>query len=103
MDRGIYANEQFPFDTAFSSALEYTLLCHRRCTMTSGLSLSQVLLQRVTRDYQEQPALRLTPPQAQRLWDLDGPTCGAVLTALVDAGILQRTSDGQFVRRPSVA
>ncbi len=32
--------------------------------MTSGLSLSQVLLQRVTRDYGEQLGLRLTPQQA---------------------------------------
>ncbi len=71
--------------------------------MTSGLSLSQVLLQRITRDYEEQPGLRLTPQQARRLWDLDGPTCGAVLTALVDAGVLQRGPDGRFVRRPSAA
>ncbi|MBI3490928.1 MAG: hypothetical protein HY047_03930 [Acidobacteria bacterium] len=71
--------------------------------MTSGLSLSQVLFQRITRDYEEQPGLRLTPPQAQRLWDLDGPTCSAVLTALVDAGVLHRTSDGRFVRRQAGA
>ena len=69
--------------------------------MTSGFSLSQVLLQRITRDYEEQPGLRLTPQQAQRLWNLDGPTCGTVLTALVDAGVLQRSPDGRFVRRPS--
>ena len=71
--------------------------------MTSGLSLSQVLLQRITREYEEQPGLRLTPPQAQRLWGLDGPTCGAALTALVDAGVLRRASDGRFVRRQSPA
>ncbi len=71
--------------------------------MTSGLPLSPVLLQRIECDYEEQPGLRLTPPQAQRLWDLDGPTCCAVLTTLVDAGVLQRTSDGRFVRRPSAA
>ena len=71
--------------------------------MTSGLSLSQVLLQRIKHDYEEQPGPRLTPPQAQRLWGLDGPTCGAVLTALVNAGVLQRTPDGRFVRRSSAA
>lgn len=75
--------------------------------MTSGLSLSQVLLQRITRDYEEQPGLRLTPQQAQRLWGLDGPTCGVVLSALVDAGVLHRTPDGrprrhQRVRRTAV-
>ena len=71
--------------------------------MTSGLSLSPVLLQRITRDYSEQPCLRLTPQQAQRLWGLDGPTCGAVLTALVDAGVLHRTPDGRFARRQTAA
>ena len=71
--------------------------------MTSEFSFSPVLLRRITRDYDEQPNLRLTPAQAQRLWDLDGPTCGSVLSALVDAGILQRTTDGRFVRRQSAA
>lgn len=71
--------------------------------MTSELSLSQVLLQRIKRDYEEQPNLRLTPAQAQRLWGLDGPTCCVVLSALVDAGVLHRTPDGRFVRRQSAA
>ena len=69
--------------------------------MTSELALPPGLLQRIQREYEEQPGLRLTPPQAQRLWGLDGPTCGAVLTVLVDAGVLQRTPDGRFVRRHS--
>ena len=69
--------------------------------MTSELTLSPALLQRIKRDYEEQPNLRLTPLQAQRLWGLDGPTC--VLMALVDAGVLQRTPDGRFVSRPSAA
>ena len=71
--------------------------------MASGLPLSHVLLKRIEHDYEEQPGLRLTPPQAQRLWALDGPTCSAVLTTLVDAGVLQRTPDGRFVRRQSGA
>lgn len=71
--------------------------------MTSELPVSQVLLQRIERDYEEQPGLRLTPQQVQRIWNLDGPTCAAALTALVDAGVLQRTPDGRFVRRPSAA
>jgi hypothetical protein len=69
--------------------------------MTSEFPLPQGLLQRIQSEYEEQPGLRLTPPQAQRLWGLDGPTCGAVLTALVDAGVLQRMPDGRFVRRHS--
>jgi hypothetical protein len=68
--------------------------------MTSGLSLSRVLWQQITRDYEEQPDLRLTPQEAQRRWGLDGPTCGAALT-LVDAGVLQRSPDGRLMRRRS--
>ena len=71
--------------------------------MTSELTISPVLLQRITHEYEEQPGLRLTPPQAQRLWGLDGPTCGAALTVLVNTGVLQRTADGRFVRRSSAA
>lgn len=67
--------------------------------MTSERSLQQQVLQQVTHVYEEQPDLRLTPAQAQRLWCLDGPTCGTVLRILVDSGILQRTPDGRFVRR----
>ena len=69
--------------------------------MTSELSLSQTLLLQIQREYEEQPELRLTPAQAQRLWGLDGPTCGALLTILVDGGVLQRMADGRFVRRQS--
>ncbi len=65
--------------------------------MTSG-PLSQILLL-IERDYEEQPGLRLTPFQAQRLWGLDGSTCGAALTALVEAGVLRRTTDGRFTSR----
>ena len=73
--------------------------------MTSELPLSPVLVQRITRDYEEHldTDLRLTPQQAQRRWGLDGPSCAVVLSFLVDAGVLQRTPDGRFVRRPSGA
>jgi hypothetical protein len=71
--------------------------------MASEHPLSQILLQRIERDYKEQPGLRLTPQQAQRLWGLDGRTCGEVLTVLVDTGVLQRTPDGHFMRRHSAA
>jgi hypothetical protein len=36
--------------------------------MTSEFALPQGLLQRIQSEYEEQPGLRLTPPQAQRLW-----------------------------------
>jgi len=71
--------------------------------MTSELVPSRVLLERIECAYEEQPGLRLTPAQAQRLWHLDGPTCCAVLATLIDVGVLQRMPDGQFARRQSSA
>jgi hypothetical protein len=44
------------------------------------------------------PGLRLTEPQARRLWGLDAASCGALLCALVDAKFLFRTRDGAFMR-----
>jgi len=42
------------------------------------------LLQRVRAEYLEMPGLKLTAPQARRLWGLDCATCDAALAALVD-------------------
>lgn len=44
------------------------------------------------------PALRLTEPQARRLWGLDAASCSALLNALVEAGFLFRTRDGAVMR-----
>jgi hypothetical protein len=56
------------------------------------------VLRRVQGEYVELPGLRLTPAQAQRLWNLDRAACDALLGALVDAKFLFRTRDGAFVR-----
>jgi hypothetical protein len=44
------------------------------------------------------PGLRLTEPQARRLWTLEPSLCTAALTTLVDSGFLCRTPDGAFLR-----
>ncbi|MGC4081052.1 MAG: hypothetical protein QM736_02810 [Vicinamibacterales bacterium] len=44
------------------------------------------------------PGLRLTEPQARRLWALEPSLCSAVLTELVENGFLLQTRDGAFVR-----
>lgn len=44
------------------------------------------------------PGLRLTTPQARRLWGLDEPCCDAVLHALTNVRFLRRTPDGAFIR-----
>ena len=56
------------------------------------------VLQRIQGEFLEMPGLRLTEPQARRLWGLDAGSCGALLGALIDAKFLFRTRDGAFMR-----
>ena len=56
------------------------------------------VLRRVKGEFLEMPGLRLTEPQARRLWGLDAASCGALLKALVEAKFLFRTRDGAFMR-----
>ena len=56
------------------------------------------MLRRVQGEYLEMPGLRLTEPQARRLWGLDAASCDALLGALVEAKFLFRTRDGAFMR-----
>jgi hypothetical protein len=55
-------------------------------------------LRRVQGEFLEMPGLRLTEPQARRLWGLDAASCSALLGALVDAKFLFKTRDGAFMR-----
>ena len=56
------------------------------------------VLRRVQGEFLEMPGLRLTEPQARRLWGLDGASCAALLRSLVDANFLFQTRDGAFMR-----
>jgi hypothetical protein len=56
------------------------------------------VLRRVQGEFMEMPGLRLTEPQARRLWGLDEASCDALLRALVDAKFLFRTHKGAFMR-----
>jgi len=59
-----------------------------------GNDVADVLLGRVFGEFVEMPGLRLTLPQAKRLWDLDEQTCVRVLDRLVEFGLLCRTVCG---------
>ena len=63
----------------------------------TSLSIEDVL-RRVKGEFLEMPGLRLTEPQARRLWGLDAASCGALLRTLVEAKFLFRTRDGAFMR-----
>jgi hypothetical protein len=56
------------------------------------------ILNRIRSEFLEMPGLRLTRPQAQRLWAMDEQTCREVLDSLTDARFLQRGDDGAYAR-----
>ena len=58
----------------------------------------ETLVQRVCAEYMEMPGMRLTCPQAQRLWGLDRATCFALLEFLVDTSFLCRPVPGLYGR-----
>jgi hypothetical protein len=63
---------------------------------TPGLARTQDdawLCTRIHAEFREMPGLKLTLPQAARLFSLDGVRCEQILGALVDEGHL--TTDGR--------
>ena len=63
-----------------------------------SVRLHDDIVRRIQGDFLEMPGLRLTEPQARRLWALEPSLCSAVLTELVDDGFLLRTREGAFIR-----
>lgn len=56
------------------------------------------VFRRVQGEFLEMPGLRLTEPQARRLWNLDQQSCESLLGILVEEKFLFRTRDGAFMR-----
>ena len=56
------------------------------------------IVRRIRGEYLEMPGLRLTRPQAQRLWGLDEQTCVQLLDSLTEDRFLLRRSDGTYAR-----
>ena len=48
-------------------------------------------LTRIEAEYHEMPGLQLTERQMQRLWNIDGQTCGVIVQMLVARGVLWET------------
>ncbi len=69
--------------------------------MAAIVSSGEDALRRIRGEYLEMPGLRLTTAQAQKLWNLDRPTCEKLLGKLVASRFLARTRDGSFVRLAS--
>jgi hypothetical protein len=56
-------------------------------------------LWRIRGEYLEMPGLKLTVPQAARLWHLDQPSIEQLLNVLVADGILRRTPAGAYLMK----
>jgi len=54
----------------------------------------QAVVARVRGEFLEMPGLRLTLPQAARLWGLDQTACRLVVDILIQAGFLRWTAEG---------
>jgi len=56
------------------------------------------LLSRICGEFLEMPGLRLTTPQAMRLWGLDREICERAVDALIGRSFLRQTPSGVIVR-----
>jgi len=56
-------------------------------------------IRRVRAEFLEMPGLKLTVPQAQRLWGVDRKTCEGLIEELMASRFLSRTRDGAVVLR----
>lgn len=61
-----------------------------------NLATRTELLRRIESEYREMPGLRLTLPQAQRLFALRADVCVRVLTALAAQAVLRRDVNGAY-------
>ena len=58
---------------------------------------AKATLWRIRGEYREMPGLKLTVPQAARLWHLDQPSIEQLLNVLVADGLLRRTARGAYL------
>ncbi len=66
--------------------------------MTPSGGRIEALIRQVQSRFLETPELTLTPSEAQECFGVDEIACDAVMSALVDARVLAKTRDGDFVR-----
>jgi hypothetical protein len=64
------------------------------------MSHVESLAVRIRAEFLEMPGLRLTLPQAQRLWGLDRETCDQVVHVLIARSVLRRSANGIVLANP---
>jgi hypothetical protein len=89
--------EAWPRDR-LSSRLSENVMATRVRTPETASFPEESQLRRIRGEYLEMPGLRLTRPQAQRLWGLDEQTCVKLLDRLVDLKFLVLGADGNYMR-----
>lgn len=65
------------------------------------MSPAESLVERIRGEYLEMPGLRLTVPQACRLWQVDRDACETILHTLLAEKVLAVTADGAYVALPT--
>lgn len=68
-------------------------------TSNDAVGGESAVMHRIAAEYVEMPGLRLTRPQAARLWGLDIRQSTRLLSELVSTGFLVRDSTGAYRRR----
>ena len=58
------------------------------------------VVQRIQAEYREMPGLKLTLPQAARLFGMDTYESRRALSELIEGGFLRLNPNGVYVRRP---
>ena len=58
----------------------------------------QLIVSRVRAEFNEMPDLRLTLPQAQRLWGVEAEVCEQVVDTLIQDAFLRRGPGDTIVR-----
>jgi len=59
-------------------------------------------LVRMQTEWMEMPQLKITRPQAQRLWSLSNEVCESAFATLIRKGFLVQAPDGAYVRQAFV-
>ena len=62
--------------------------------------MAEGLLSRIRAEYAALPGLKLTLPQACRLWSVDERVCDLAFNVLIQDGVLARSVNGTYVTLP---
>lgn len=58
----------------------------------------EYVINRIRAEFEEMPGLRLTVPQAMKLWGLEREECERVVEALLQSAFLQLTPKGEVIK-----